>query len=371
MFKKISFTLPLLLSLFIGTLLPLRAEAFKLIDLKIVNPIKIIKAYAVVATDSDDDNIVDATDNCPFWHNPDQEDENWNKIGDVCEEDYDQDLILDDGDGSGSFSDNPCQHGELQNCDDNCPLKPNPMQSNLDNDKKGDACDIDIDGDGLLNETEISQGLDPSIPDTDGDGVIDSWDCRPLDDQLGYGPECSIIVTPAEVLPPQDQTPPNSEVSEEVLKSRDSDSDGLSDYEEISKCMNPNDIDSDKDGVVDTIDNCPIVENPDQDDENQDKVGDFCQDDYDGDGALNGQDNCQCGYNPEQFDEDQDGTGNFCDADHLDFGVIDLKTIQGGSNANLGCQLQIQTTTTPSYTLFWMGLVTLGLLGILRRRGRR
>ena len=57
--------------------------------------------------------------------------------------------------------------------DDNCPLLANVDQLDMDNDSIGDACDDDIDGDGLSNLTEYDLGTDPANPDTDADGLND------------------------------------------------------------------------------------------------------------------------------------------------------------------------------------------------------
>jgi len=56
---------------------------------------------------------------------------------------------------------------------DNCPQISNPGQADLDDDGEGDACDNDIDGDGLDNATELSLETDPANPDSDGDGLTD------------------------------------------------------------------------------------------------------------------------------------------------------------------------------------------------------
>ncbi len=47
---------------------------------------------------------------------------------------------------------------------DNCPEHPNADQANMDGDRKGDACDNDIDGDGHSNGKEKTHGTDPADP---------------------------------------------------------------------------------------------------------------------------------------------------------------------------------------------------------------
>jgi len=52
--------------------------------------------------------------------------------GDPCDDDDDNDGILDDGDGSGTIGDNFCIGGNTVNCDDNCRLISNSTQDDLD-----------------------------------------------------------------------------------------------------------------------------------------------------------------------------------------------------------------------------------------------
>jgi len=69
-----------------------------------------------------------------------------------------------DGDGDGVFDDV-----------DNCPFISNPDQADFEGDGVGDACDSDTDGDGLPDDYELANGLNPrnsldrdADPDDDG-----------------------------------------------------------------------------------------------------------------------------------------------------------------------------------------------------------
>ncbi|MBI5299396.1 MAG: thrombospondin type 3 repeat-containing protein [Deltaproteobacteria bacterium] len=116
-------------------------------------------------SDEDMDFIGDNADNCPATANTDQTDIDQDKIGDACDPlnnlDNDADGIVD--------------------LVDNCPVVANADQADFDRDGVGDACDNDIDGDELTNEEENTKGkdgviTDPKNPDTDGDGILDGVD---------------------------------------------------------------------------------------------------------------------------------------------------------------------------------------------------
>lgn len=71
--------------------------------------------------------------------------------------------------------------------------------------------------------------------------------------------------------------------------------------------------DDDGDGIENDVDNCISVPNPDQLDSDGDGIGDVCDDDNDNDGVLNNVDNCIFTPNSDQSDLDGDGIGDVCD----------------------------------------------------------
>jgi MYXO-CTERM domain-containing protein len=86
----------------------------------------------------------------------------------------------------------------------------------------------------------------------------------------------------------------------------------------------------DNDGVLNLEDNCPLVANADQADDDPGRFGDACDADDDGDGVRNvgvggAGDNCPNIANPEQLDADNDGLGNECDADMDNDNIVNKK----------------------------------------------
>jgi hypothetical protein len=137
---------------------------------------------------------------------------------------------------------------QVANDKDNCPI-PNTDQRNTDGDDQGDACDDELDGDGVLNTAD------------------------------------NCIATPN-------------------ANQADLDHDGVGDA-----C----DGDRDGDDVLDAVDNCDLVANPDQSDTDGDGDGDACDPNIDGDSVPNAGDNCPAVANPDQADTDRDGVGDACD----------------------------------------------------------
>ena len=67
----------------------------------------------------------------------------------------------------------------------------------------------------------------------------------------------------------------------------------------------------------DACDNCPKIPNQDQADDDEDTLGNVCDnnDDSDRDGIPDMSDNCISDPNADQLDTDSDGMGDECDPD--------------------------------------------------------
>ena len=138
-------------------------------------------------TDTDQDGIGDDCDSCRAYGNPRQEDLDADGLGDLCDPDQDGDGVLDvfdqcPRDPSGSID---ADGDDVCDSRDNCLGVPNSLQADCDQDELGDYCDLDLDGDGIVNGVDLCPfAYDPTQAGAAGSGVGDACvddpvQCRP------------------------------------------------------------------------------------------------------------------------------------------------------------------------------------------------
>ncbi|MBI2336571.1 MAG: thrombospondin type 3 repeat-containing protein [Deltaproteobacteria bacterium] len=249
--------------------------------------------------DGDGDGIGDVCDNCVDVGNPDQLDQNpINGIGDLCETPIPTPTATPtptpfvDGDGDGVPDDI-----------DNCKEVPNPGQEDGDLDGIGDACD-DCPNDPTNTCNIGPESCNADSPDTDADNICDLHEDAPdVDTDTDGEPDFKDLDTDNDTIPDIVEAGDDDKATPPV----DTDGDGIGDWR---------DPDSDNDGIPDEEEAGPDPTNPvDTDD---DGLPDFQDTDSDDDGIPDGDgenpvDNCRIVFNPDQTDSDGDGIGDACD----------------------------------------------------------
>jgi hypothetical protein len=258
----------------------------------------------------DGDGIPDFLDNCPEVFNPDQADMDNDGVGDVCDEDI-------DGDGSPNdidcdpldelvFQGASCDDGDPETFNDvlqedcSCAGAVPPANSNC-----LDAIEVDMDivytdpgpfgGEGAVNGCfggggananwytftpsnylllTVSSSIDSDLPDTRVSiytGPCDALECVAESDDEGEGFTSIVTFVGLSGVTYYIEWDDRWDTGE---------FDWIITGEEITQ-------DSDGDGILDVIDNCVDLVNPDQEDLDSDGFGDICDEDIDGDLSPN------------------------------------------------------------------------------------
>jgi Thrombospondin type 3 repeat/von Willebrand factor type A domain/Putative metal-binding motif len=329
--------------------------------------------------DSDGDQVGDVCDNCKLIANADQVDTDADGIGDVCKSalfadgDEDGDTVLNAADLCMFIADAANADGDgdgVGDVCDNCRAVANSDQADADKDGRGDACVgdtgsvVDTDGDGIFDGNDNCPKLASTDQgDSDRDLIGNLCDNCPTvanytqsdADKNGVGDACEPIFTDptkdgdGDTVPNGSDNCPSVKNTDQADLDKDKVGDACDNCRAVAnadqtvipdpdKCMNGADVDSDGDGVIDRLDNCPTAKNANQADADQDKRGDVCdncirianysQKDSDGDGTgdacavkpdrdndaiPDANDNCIAVANNDQKDSDNDNVGDACD----------------------------------------------------------
>ncbi|MBN1945344.1 MAG: thrombospondin type 3 repeat-containing protein [Bradymonadales bacterium] len=302
--------------------------------------------------DSDGDGVLDLHDNCPYVSNPDQLDMDQDGLGDDCDNcpnvtnpyqlDEDQDGLGDDCDNCPGHP-NPKQtdSDRIWVCEDQDPppmiiggsfgdlstgaiVGPGPQVCYWQSDGFGDACDTcptvfnsnQEESPGACGEFELSFSPSP-VTATDlvtvkGEYLVPALEpfivlsvnrtqvaqCAALTCLVEVGPYPEGFILEAFYQDPESSgEPPDMMVGGTLL------SWPIDDF--------------DWDGVLDVVDNCPLMGNQSQEDTDGDGMGDVC-------------DNCPEQLNEDQLDSDGDDVGDACDCDDGMMGPYEAAVDCGG-----------------------------------------
>ena len=219
-------------------------------------------------TDTDGDGVLDPDDNCPAVSNPGQEDFDNDNLGDVCDDD-------DDNDGWTDVDEGTCGTDSLDDLS---------IPTDTDNDGECDVIDTDDDNDGWTDSDEGACGTDSldalSIPtDTDNDGECNVVDTDDDNDGWTDSDEGACGTDSLDALSIPTDTDNDGECN---VVDTDDDNDGVPDITDQFPLDANESVDTDGDGIGDNSDNCPKVSNSDQLDTNGNGIGNACEPEDDG-----------------------------------------------------------------------------------------
>jgi hypothetical protein len=269
-----------------------------------------------------------------------------NGLDDDCDGTTDEGCVDSDGDALPDCIDPDDDNDGVPDAADNCPLVPNGDQSDLDQDGLGDECDADLDNDGVLNDLDnCPADWNPAQEDHEGDGAGDV--CDPDDDNDGVldgNDNCPLVANPAD---PGSGLQPDAD-HDGIGDACDEDADGDGILDDGDGSGTPGDQPCKDAHTATCDDSCPTVPNPDQLNQDNDGLGDACDDDADGDGfeaVAAGGDDCDDldpTVNPGVVEGQQDATdcatcnGRDDDCD----GSVDEGCLDSDGDGTLDCLSQ-------------------------------
>ncbi len=276
-------------------------------------------------------------DNCPGLYNPNQADLNANGIGDSCDALGFCSVSGGGCDGASDCPANTCNGGTCNESGVVCVSDADCAVNECINPNTNEGfCTILCSGGGECNANGYDSNICVANPYPDPNYCAASLTMTLCETDsncnFGLGEICY-------------DNCPNVQNSDQ----KDTDTDGFG---------NACDCDSDSDSVCDPgktnadcqggnscggIDNCPLIDNPDQMDTDGDGIGDACEDDTDGDGIFddgdgngtpgnivctdgeiaNCDDNCLLVSNADQADQNDNGRGDACECDFDGDGIDD------------------------------------------------
>jgi len=263
------------------------------------------------ARDQDEDGIADGFDNCVAVANADQLDNEGDGVGDVCDNDDDNDGITDADDPNPFTPDGTLVKDTDEDGvpDDRDAFPEDPLESlDTDSDGVGNNQDDDDDGDG--------------IPDSKDGFALISLDGRTDTDDDGFPDDCDAGC-----------------LETGMISDADDDNDGVADSVDDFPLDASESRDSDGDQLGDNADNCPFDANSDQANNDLDEQGDACDLDDDNDGfsdeeeAIDGTDpfsrySCRDGCFSFDIDENKE-------AKALSDGLLVIRHLFGFSGSSL------------------------------------